>query len=76
MRSTINSFFSFNGVLQYRKKASLFRGKWSICHTIQESHGYRVASFERVPYVDWGEYAVRGIGTCNYLKNLNLRRPE
>lgn len=39
MRSTINSFFSFNGVLQYRKKASLFRGKWSICHTIQESHG-------------------------------------
>ena len=71
MRSTINSFFSFDGVLQYREKASLFRGKWSI----QESHGYRVASFERVPYVDWGEDAVRGIGTCNYLKNLNLR-PE
>ena len=33
MRSTINSSFSFNGVLQYRRgKALLFRGKWSICH--------------------------------------------
>lgn len=76
MRSAINFLFSFNRVLQYRRKASLFREKWSICHTIQQSHGYRVASFECVPYVDWGEDAVRGIGTCNYLKNVNFRRPE